>query len=98
MTSETSNVYFPIGEFGVDLLGHCDHVAPDFFLRIFIAGKVALNVTMCALDAQCGAEFAHCDSKINGGHFQDFQVLRGAWWTTLLLAISRWLGKQGKER
>ena len=93
MTSKASNVYFPIGEFGVDFFGHGDHVPADFLFRIFIAGKVALNMAVRALDAQCSAIIAHSGTYIDRGNFQDFQVLRRARRTAFFLAFIRGLGE-----
>lgn len=93
VTSKASNVYFSIGEFGVDFFSHSDHVPADFLLRVFIAGKVALNMAMRALDSQCNTILAHGGRNINGGNFQDFQVLRRTRWTALFLPFIWGLGE-----
>ena len=75
MAREAGNVHLAIRELRVDLLGHLDHMARNFLLGLFVAGKVALNVTVDALHAQPGCEGAHDLSYFRaGGDLQDFKI------------------------
>ena len=87
MASETGDVDFPISEFRVNFVGHDDHLAGDFLLRVFVARVIALNVAACALVAERGAEQPHglADVGVCG---KDFQVLWRRGRTTLLFAFA----------
>lgn len=74
MARVTADVHLAIGEFGVDLAHHDDHVPRDFLLRIIIAGEIALHVAGVALNAEGCSKGAH-----HGADFlrlEEFQVLR----------------------
>jgi len=75
MAGKASDVHLAIRELGVDLLRHLDHVAGNFLLRILVAGEIALNVTVNALDAEPGGEGPHDLSYFRaGGDLQDFEI------------------------
>lgn len=65
----------PCGKLSVNFLSHNDHLASDLFLRIFIAGKLALNVAVGTFHPERTAELPHHLADIYG-LLQDFQILR----------------------
>jgi hypothetical protein len=73
MAGEAGDVLLAVREIGVDFAGHDDHLARDFFFRLFVAGEVALHVTHIALGAQGDTEGSHGGSYFF--RFQELQIL-----------------------
>ena len=70
-------MHLAVRELGIDLVCHGDHLTRDFLLGIFIAGEVALNVTVVALHAEAGGKGPHDLNDFGArGDFQHLQVGR----------------------
>jgi hypothetical protein len=65
-------VHFPVRELRVNFARHHDHVARDLFLRICIACKIALHVTVSTLHSKRNAERPHVRHYL--GWFEEFQI------------------------
>jgi hypothetical protein len=65
----------PIGEFGIDVLRHRDHMPRDFLIMLFVAREVSLHVTEVALLPQRDGKRTHGRDQIlvRG---QQLQILR----------------------
>jgi hypothetical protein len=73
MARVASNVLFPVRKFSVDFAGHGDHVARDYLVLVFVAGKIAFHMAQVAFATKSDSERSH---RI--AHFfrlQDLQIL-----------------------
>ena len=96
MTREASDVDLAVRKFGVDFVSHDNHRASDILVRIFIAGKIALNVAPCAFHPERCVVSAHCLANVGVG-WKNLQVLRRTGRPTFLLAFAGLLGAERKK-
>ena len=59
VAGEAGDVLFPVWKFGIDFPRHHDHLARGFFVRVFIAGIIAFDVTEGTLLTQSNSKSAH---------------------------------------
>jgi hypothetical protein len=59
VTGVAGDMHFAVGEVGIDLLSHNDHLAGNLFVRVVVAGEIAFDVAEVALNAESSAEGAH---------------------------------------
>src|ERR1035441_482984 len=59
VASVASHVHLAVGEIGVNLARHDDHLARNFLVRFFVAGEVVLHVAEVAANAQRHPERLH---------------------------------------
>jgi hypothetical protein len=86
-------VSLAVGEARIDVGRHTQHIARNVLFRVVIAGEIALDVTIRALDAKRGSESAHRLLNIHIGR-QNLQVLRWSGRWACFRAASAPLGKQ----
>src|SRR4051794_10273783 len=73
MARVTANVGLPVGELGIDVVNHLDHLAGHEFLGILVARVIALHVAEVALHAERTTHRAHHRSYLL--LFEDLEVL-----------------------
>lgn len=93
MTSVAGDVHLSVREVRVYVCGDAQHVACHVLLRVIVAGEIALDVTVGALNTERGPKRAHCLLDIDIGR-EYLQVLRRTrWWANLLAAAPAPLGQ-----
>src|SRR5579872_1143014 len=81
--------HLPAREVRVNRLGHLNHVPGDFFLRIVIAGKIALDMAVVALDTQTCRKRPHdLDDLVSGRDLEHLQIRWGGPLPLWLLFLS----------
>src|SRR3982751_6370722 len=73
MAGVTANVGLPVGELGVDVVYHLNHLAGHELLGILVARIVALHVAEVALHAERTTHSAHHRAHLI--LFEDFEIL-----------------------
>ena len=94
MTSVAGDVHLAIREVRIYICGDPQHVACHTLLRVIVAGKIALDVAVGALNPERSPKRAHSLLDIDIRR-EYLQVLRRArWWASLLPTAPAPLRKQ----